>query len=338
VEPHVSFIVPCYNYAHFVPRAINSLLAQTHQSIDIIAINDASSDGTTEVLKQFSDEPRVRVIHHNVNQGHIRTYNEGISLARGEFIGLLSADDMVLKPHAVERQLAVFDAHPRVGFVYTASEFIDDNDRRTWEYRPFPADYVRSGLEEFAHLIRANYVPASGTLVRRRCHEELGDYDVRLPHAADWDLWLRLTTRYDVGYIAEQLVGYRIHDMNMSHTSVSSRQANDEVIRTIEKAFDALPRDAPAGLTRLRSAALAQAAVRTTEIERGNGRLVRAWLALSDAATRSPRLVATAPFRKAFVQLALTTALGPRSYTKLSEWRNRRKAAAAQPLATRAAD
>src|SRR3954470_12776257 len=90
-EPRASFVVPCYNYGRFLAQAVDSLLSQTLDAIEVIVVDDASTDNTGEILQRYAGEPRVRVICHLENKGHIYSYNEGLALARGEFVGLLSA-------------------------------------------------------------------------------------------------------------------------------------------------------------------------------------------------------------------------------------------------------
>jgi glycosyltransferase involved in cell wall biosynthesis len=165
-QPRVSFVVPTHNYARFVAEAVCSLLDQTYQYLVVIVIDDGSTDHTPQVLAQFRGDGRVRLIRHERNRGHIRTYNEGLRLARGEFVGLLSADDLCLSPDAVERQLAVFDADLDVGFVYSALTLVDERGRILEQGGHWPADGIRDGLEEFRDLVFGNYVPASGPLVR----------------------------------------------------------------------------------------------------------------------------------------------------------------------------
>src|ERR1051325_3330661 len=90
--PRVSYVVPCYNYGHFLARAVDSLLQQTFRLLEVIVVDDASTDDTQQVLARYANEERVRVIHHANNRGHIQSYNEGLQMARGDFIGLVSAD------------------------------------------------------------------------------------------------------------------------------------------------------------------------------------------------------------------------------------------------------
>jgi len=327
MQPRVSVVVTCYNYGRFVAEAVDSLLGQTFADLEVIVVDDASPDDSRAVLQaRYADHPRVRLVLHDVNRGHIRSYNEGLGLAGGEFMGVLAADDFCLRSDAVERQVAIFDAHPRVGFVYTAYAMVDVESRPFRTFQPFPADYVRDGFDEFRSLMYANYVPHSGTLVRRSAHSEVGWYDAALPHAGDWDLWLRVAARFDVGYIAEQLFAYRVHGTNMSIARYSPTHANGEVLATIQKAFDALPPSAPADIVSQRRTAIHHALLKTTWGDRSLGRTRRAWEGLLDAARRDPSLLRTKLFYGALVKLSLLTVVGHQRYERLSSRRQRMQA------------
>ena len=148
----------------------------------MIVVDDCTDNSRQVLTERYADHPRVRLVLHDQNQGHIRSYNEGLGLARGEFMGVLAADDFVLRPDAVARQVALFDAHPRLGMVYSAYAMVDVDSKPFRSFQPFAHDYVRNGFDEFRSLMFANYVPHSGTLVRRTCHEQIGWYDTALPH------------------------------------------------------------------------------------------------------------------------------------------------------------
>ena len=316
--PRVTFVVPTYNYARFVGQALDSLLGQTFPAIEVIVIDDASTDGTPEVLAAYADDPRVRLVRHELNIGHIRTYNEGIGLARGEFVGLLSADDLCLDRDAVREQVAMFDSDPDVGFVYPAQAYVDESGRLVHVAAPWPEDHVRDGHEELRHLVFTNYVPASGPLVRRACHDVVGRYDERLPHAGDWDLWLRLCTRFRAGYLARPLYGYRMHGTNMHHHVVTARQATGEHVQIVNRAFRALPRTAPPAVRRLRRPALRQAALSAIDWEKGQGRPGRAWTLVLHSLRRSPDLLLTRRFYVVAAKLAMVTGLGSRRAAALA--------------------
>lgn len=315
--PRVSFIVPSYNYGHLVHQAVESLLGQTFTDLEVIVIDDASQDDTATRLVAYRDHPRVRIVTHTENRGHILSYNEGLQMARGEYIGLLSADDVCLLADAVERQVTIFDQYPDVGFVYSAYHFIDANGRVLWLKQPWDNDYVRPGHEEFKDLAFEDYVPASGTLVRRTCHESLGYYDERLPHAGDWDLWLRIASRYEVGYVAAPLYGYRVHEANMHHSSVTPRQATVENALTMSRAFSAV-RQANPHLLQLERGCTVHALLISTTVDRNAGRAMRAWGGLVAAIRAYPLILATPGFWGALARLVLLTALGHRRYVAIA--------------------
>jgi glycosyltransferase involved in cell wall biosynthesis len=323
MHPRVSLVVTCYKYGRFVAEAVDSLLGQTFDALEVIVVDDASPDDSKEVLlARYAEHPRVRLVLHEQNQGHIRSYNEGLALARGEFVGVLAADDFAFRADAVARQVAILDAHPRVGFVYSAYCMVDEFSKPFRAFEPWPADYVRDGFDEFRELIYRNYVPHSGTLVRRECHDLLGLYDPELPHAGDWDLWLRVAARYQVGYVAEQLYAYRVHGNNMSIARYSASHANGEVLRTVEKAFATLPPSAPAEVRAMRASAIHHALLKTTWGDRSLGRVRRGWEGLLDAARRAPSLLKTRLFYSALARLTLLTLVGHRRYERLSQQRN----------------
>jgi len=329
--PRVTFVVATYNYAHYLPHALDSLLMQTCSAWEAIVIDDASTDDTPRVLERYRDDPRIRVVRHATNNGHIRTYNEGIATARGEFVGLLSADDFCVRADAVARQVEVFDAHPEVGFVYSGYAFANSEGETMWVKLPWPQSFVRDGLDEFRHLVFDNYVPASGPLVRRTCHDVVGAYDEQLPHAGDWDLWLRLAARYGVGYVAEPLYAYRMHPVNMHHRRISPAHATSQHVLTARKAFDALGADAPPSVRQLRGAATRNALVRSVAVETAGGRAWRAWQGLADVARRAPGSIPSREFREAAAKVTVLTLLGYRRYTDLAGRYGRRARATEVP-------
>lgn len=309
-DPRVSFVVPTYNYAGYVGRAVDSLLAQTFPAIEVIVIDDASTDATSEVLHRYADEPRVRVYRHDRNQGHIQTYNEGLLLARGEFVGLLSADDLCLRTDAVARQVALFDADPDVGFVYSPLAFIDEHDRLTQVWGPHAQDGIEDGLDVFRRLVFGNYVPASGPLVRASAHQAIGYYDVRLPHAGDWDLWLRLAARYRVGYVADAVYGYRRHALNMHHQVVTPKVADDDHVLVLTRAFAAVGGSMQPDIRRLRRQAFRVAAHRAVDLECQRGHRARGWRRAASALRRFPELAVASAFYASLAKLTMVTLVG----------------------------
>ncbi|MDE3095535.1 MAG: glycosyltransferase [Chloroflexota bacterium] len=312
----VTFVIPSYNYGRYVRQAVDSLLGQTFRALDIIVVDDASTDNTAEVLARYREEPRVRVVRHATNQGHIASYNDGLSMASGEFVGLLSADDFAVAPDGVERQVAMFEANTGVGLVYSAYQLVRADGTPFHVTTPRPADTVVDGLDAFRELLFENTVPASGTLVRRACHEALGWYDASFPHANDWDLWLRLSSRYDVGYVAAPLYAYRIHAANMSIQAVRPRQAVDELRRVIDKNVALLDERQRAELLPLLAPARRHALFYTLWGDLGYGRPWRAWRGLASLPGRSPSVLADRVFYTTCARALYLTLVGRQRYRR----------------------
>ncbi len=312
----VTFVIPAYNYGRYVRQAVDSLLGQTFPALDVVVVDDASTDDTAEVLAQYRDDPRVRVIRHATNQGHVASYNEGLRMASGEFVGLLSADDFAVAPDGVERQVAMFEAHPSVGLVYSAYQLVRGDGAPFHVTTPRPADAVVGGLDAFKQLLFENTIPASGTLVRRACHEALGWYDASFPHANDWDLWLRLSTRYDVGYVAAPLYAYRIHAANMSFRTVRPQQAVDELLRALEKNLALIPEPWRAEVRPLLAPARRHAHFYMLWGDLAYGRAGRAWRGLASLPLHAPGVLADRVFYTTCARALYLTVLGKGRYRR----------------------
>lgn len=226
-SPSVSVVVPCYNYGHYLPQAISSILGQPGVELEVVIIDDASTDDSARVAQVIAaSDPRVRAICHAENQGHIRTYNEGLFQVDGEYLVLLSADDM-LADGALERATALLDRHPTVGFVYGHPPLFEDeppaavSEVRSWS--------VWSGQDWIGRRAKRgdNVIMSPEVVIRRSIQHAIGGYDPRLPHAGDLEMWLRAAAVADVGRVngATQAY-YRIHDKSMQRTTYASRLAD----------------------------------------------------------------------------------------------------------------
>jgi cellulose synthase/poly-beta-1,6-N-acetylglucosamine synthase-like glycosyltransferase len=331
-KPRVSFVVPSYNYARFVTKAVDSLLEQDFESLEVIVIDDCSTDATQQVLRAYEGEARVKLVRHSENKGHIGTYNEGLAMAAGEFIGLLSADDICLRSDAVARQVALFEGDPDVGMVYSPLAYINSEGRLVSVVRRWNTDSVHDGLVEFRDLAFTNFIPASGTLVRASCHLDIGYYDPRLRHAGDWDLWLRLAARYRVGYVADAMYGWRLHDVNMHTSSVTPGQADHEHVLTLTRAFDALPSSAPAEVRALRQPSLLLVAIRAIDQERRWDRVGAAWGRAWLVVRQHPVVVTDVRFLVATTKLAIRSMLGGALVRQVLAFRRRSSLLPAQVL------
>jgi GT2 family glycosyltransferase len=217
----VDVIIPCYNYGCFLEQCVNSVLSQVGADVRVLVIDDASPDNTAEVAGALArNNPRVTVIRHSTNKGHITTYNEGIEWASADYMLLLSADDYLL-PGALNRATDVMDAHPEVGFTFGNAIELSDSGKAT------PIKNIIEGsndsdkriLEgrEFIKLSGAdNLVATCSAVVRTDLQKHIGGYRDALPHAGDMEMWLRFAAHASVGFIFAYQGVYRCHGANMS--------------------------------------------------------------------------------------------------------------------------
>jgi glycosyltransferase involved in cell wall biosynthesis len=238
--PRVSVVIPCYNYGRFLPDCVRSVLDQPGVDVDVLVVDDASPDNSGEVARRIAaTDPRVRVREHAVNRGHIATYNDGLASVTGDYLVLLSADDL-LTPGSLARSAALLAANPGVGMVYGHStRFVDRPPRARTAVRSWT---VWAGEEWIDLLCRGvtNPVSTPDVMMRSTLMRTLVGYDTRLPHAADLLLWLRVAARSAIGRIngAGQAF-YRTHGNNMHVERYGGAYADFiERVRTFEIFFE----------------------------------------------------------------------------------------------------
>jgi glycosyltransferase involved in cell wall biosynthesis len=214
----VSVIVPCYKYGRFLPKCVASVLSQGGVEVAVLVIDDASPDGSGEVAAELGRaDPRVRVVRHRRNKGHIATYNEGLEWADGDYLLLLSADDY-LTPGSLRRATALMDEYPDVGLVYGraidhggegpyAGPLSWSSGRRVVQGRAWIAERCRQ---------MNNVVPTPTAVVRTSVQHSVGGYRQDSPYAGDLEMWLRLAAHADVGELEADQAIYRHHGSNMS--------------------------------------------------------------------------------------------------------------------------
>lgn len=219
----VSVVIPCYKYGHFLEEAVRSVLDdQPGTDVRVLIIDDASPDDSGEVAMELAArEPRLEVVLHTVNQGHIATYNEGLlEWADGDYSVLMSADDR-LTPGSLARAVKLLDANPNVGFVYgNVLEFSDGAQLPRARTR-LRGSSVWPGEDWLERRFRQaeNDISSPEVVVRTAVQKRVGGYDLRLPHTGDLEMWLRLAAVSDVGFLrgVEQAY-YRRHAQNMSRS------------------------------------------------------------------------------------------------------------------------
>lgn len=270
-RPTVSVVVPCYNYGRFLPDAVGSALDHRGLDLEVIVVDDASTDGSVEVARRLAvADPRVRVLEHARNRGHIATYNDGLAEVRGEYVVLLSADDL-LAPDALTRSVALLERHPHVTLAYgrplsfTGRPPVPRSRATSWSLWSGDA-----WLRRICATAR-NPIVNPEVVLRRSVLREVGGYDARHPFAADLLLWMQAAQRGGVGRVngAEQAL-YRVHGQNMTATDYAGVLTNQ---RNVHAAFEDLFAASPerAALRGAARRAVAQEAVREARLARALG-------------------------------------------------------------------
>lgn len=198
--PTVSVIIPTYNRAHLVGRAIRSVLNQTYQDFEVIVVDDGSTDNTEEVVKSFNDS-RIRYVRHEQNRGGAAARNTGIKMAQGEYIAFQDSDDEWL-PEKLEKQMKVFENAPaKVGVVYTGFWSIEGNVKK------YSLDREIRHKEGDIHsqILQGNFIATPTAVVKKVCFEKAGMFDERLPRLQDWELWIRVSKYFNFKVIDEPL-------------------------------------------------------------------------------------------------------------------------------------
>lgn len=223
-SPSVSVIVPCYRYADVLGGCVASVLAQEGVDVSVLIIDDCSPDDTPVVGSRLAaEDARVEYRRHEINQGLIATANEGLEWADGDYVVLLSADDL-LTPGSLHRATSVMAGHPAVGMVYGRTAFA-----HAGEPLPLPRNRMRGariwrGTDWIRRRCRSGYncISSPEVVVRTSVQRAVGGYDPSCFHTSDLNMWLRLAAVSDVAYVRAVQAIYRIHPGSMLRSDASS--------------------------------------------------------------------------------------------------------------------
>jgi glycosyltransferase involved in cell wall biosynthesis len=209
----VSLVIPTFNHVRLIGEAIESALAQTLGDVEILVVDDGSTDDTPSLLTRYAG--RVRVIRQD-NRGLPAARNRGLAAARGTYVAFLDADD-VLAPTKLAEQRSVLESAPALGWTYcdVRIETVATGAAVTASERFGYAARARDGWL-FSELIHGNFIPAIAPLVRRTALEAAGGFDESLTALEDWDLWLRLSLIAEARYTPAVLATYRVQPHGMS--------------------------------------------------------------------------------------------------------------------------
>lgn len=229
-QPLVSVIIPCFNCAALVGETLDSVARQSWRNLEIIAVDDQSTDNTREVLAAYATrEPRLRIVHKE-NGGCASARNAGISVAEGEFIAVIDADDL-WAPTYIEKHLARFKADPKLGVGYTPVRFISFNGQFTGEVTRPKLDDITS-----QDLLEGNPAGCAMMIARRAVFDEVGLYNDKLRRAEDQEWLFRVTlSPWKIAGFAEPLADYRNSPAGLSADLEAQRKAYLELLEHVRK-------------------------------------------------------------------------------------------------------
>ncbi len=226
----VSVVIASYNMGQYLSQAVTSVCASTYTNIEIIIIDDGSSDNTKELIQSCLSDERVKYIYQE-NQGQPKAKNHGMRVAQGEFIAFCDADDL-WEPNKLELQIPLF-SDPKVGVVYTDTSNIDENNKRYNVKSP----YQRYSGKVTDQLLITNFVPFGTAVIRRECIEQGGPFDEQFRMGIDWDLWLRLSLDWEFLYISDQTYIYRTWSGQMSTNYRGRYEHTFAILKNFDKKF-----------------------------------------------------------------------------------------------------
>lgn len=232
----VSFIVPCFNYGRYLPDCLDSILGQAgNWDLEVVVIDDASTDDTQAVLARYGGETRVRVATHAVNAGHIGTVTEGLLAVKGEFVSRIDPDDR-LRPGYLNATIPLLQARPEVGLVYGDVALIDEHGRVTQQ----SCDTQHGGRDyqgnEFVALLAHNFICAPSVIARREAWLEALPVPAGLAFN-DWHFTTMMARKRQFYFVGRVLADYRVHGANLHSQIHRNRAEETSVFRLLERYY-----------------------------------------------------------------------------------------------------
>jgi glycosyltransferase involved in cell wall biosynthesis len=228
MNPKVSIILPSFNGERFIRSSIESCLNQTYKDIELIIVDDASSDSTPVIIQEFtSKDERTKYLRHEVNKKLPMALNTGFSSAKGEFLTWTS-DDNLYRPQAIETMLDSLLSTPDVGLVYTDYSVIDE-----------AGTYIREHHAKESSKLAYGSIIGPSFLYRREVFEKIGDYATDMLYVEDYDYWLRTARHFRMVPLACNLYSYREHRGSLTAQKHVTIQA--KILETKRKNMPYIP-------------------------------------------------------------------------------------------------
>ena len=223
LNPKVSIVIPTYNRADFLPKAVQSVLNQTYGDWEMVIVDDGSIDKTEEIVKGYK-EARIRYILHKSNLGLSAARNTGIKNSRGEYIAFLDSDDEWF-PEKISCQMNIFQKENSKCDVVCTSGYMIKNDKIIG-VKAIPAN-LGNFYEKF---LFENITWTSNVLVKKECFKKVGLFDENLESCEDWDMWIRIAKYYKFVFLEMPLAKYVIHPGQLSENLLKKINARKRIL------------------------------------------------------------------------------------------------------------
>lgn len=228
--PKISIVLPVYNSARYLPECLDSILAQDFRDLEILISDDGSTDGSTDIIKNYAEkDARIRWWRNEKNLGLTGNHNAVMRAARGEFIKFVHQDDKILQPSALAKMLAPLEHDASVSLVGSASELINSKSQGLAVRNFFQKTQTLDGRDVIVKCLEENKnILGEPSLVMFRRSQAARGFDSRYRQIVDMEFWFHLLEQGRFAYVAEPLFGFRVHPQQASAANAKSGAAREE--------------------------------------------------------------------------------------------------------------
>ncbi len=277
--PLVSIVIPAFNHAEYLADAIDSILNQDYSNIELIVLDDGSTDNTSEVLESYGN--RFHWESHQ-NMGQANTLNKGWRMAKGEILAYLSADDLLL-PQATRVSIQYLLRNQDAVLCYSDFQLIDPESRAI-------RDVIAPEYKYKEMVVKFVCAPGPGAFFRRDAFIQAGGWDSNLKQFPDYEYWLRLGLIGRFVHVKEQLAAFRVHEGSQTFAQTTIERS-EEALKIIEKYFE-LP-NIPTEIILAKNNALANARLLVAQLHLRSGRYRMGFQQIWEAFLMSPPTLAS---------------------------------------------
>lgn len=229
--PVISVVIPVYNGDKTIAATVSSVLSQSFEELELLVVNDGSQDQTLEIVQAFTDN-RLQVLNYS-NAGLAASRNRGLSVAAGEFVSFIDADDL-WTPDKLADQLQALRQNPQAALAYSWTDCVTDQARFVRH-----GSHISAEGSVYKQLLLGNFLDSgSNALIRRSAFETTGGFDESLKAAEDWDMFLRLAKTYEFACVPKVQVLYRLSSQSMS---ANLERQEQESLKVLRRAYELVP-------------------------------------------------------------------------------------------------